>query len=83
MSDKCFCREEVKPTYRQLKNRNEELELKLNQAEKLIQALEISLSNLATSNDSLNNERLYWKSQCEELREELKYLNTKNKDRGE
>lgn len=73
MSDfKC---EEAKPTYKQLKTRNEELENKLNRAEKLIQALEISLSGLAVSNDSINEERLYWKNECEELREELKKLN--------
>lgn len=72
MSDKCFCREEAKPTYKQLKIRNEELENKLNRAEKLIQALEISLSALAVSNDRINEERLYWKNEYEEMCEELK-----------
>lgn len=67
MSD--FCKEEVKPTYKQLKTKNEELELKLNQAQLLIHALEISLSYLATSNDRINEEKMYWKNECEELRE--------------
>ena len=71
MSDKCLC-EMTKPTYNQLRTRNEELELQLNKAGKLIKALEISLSSLANVNDSLNDERLYWKNECENLREELK-----------
>lgn len=56
MCDKCIC---------------EELEIKLNRAESLIHALEISLSNLASSIDRIDEERLYWKNKCDELREQI------------
>lgn len=71
MCDKCMC-EEVKPTYEQLKAKKEELEIKLNRAESLIHALEISLSNLASSIDRVDEERLYWKNEFEETIEQLK-----------
>ena len=71
MCDKCMY-EEVKPTYEQLKTKKEELEIRLNRAESLIHALEISLSNLASSTDRIDEERLYWKNECDELREQLK-----------
>ena len=74
MCNKCMC-EEVKPTYQQLRAKNEELEIKLNRAESLIHALEISLSSLASSIDRVDEERLYWKNECDELREQL--LNAK------
>jgi chromosome segregation ATPase len=74
MCDKCCC-EELKPTYQQLRAKNEELENELNRAKTLIHALEISLSNLASSIDRVDEERLYWKNECDELREQI--LNAK------
>lgn len=73
MSD--FCKvEQAKPTYEQLKAKNEELEIRLSRAESLIHALEISLSNLASSIDRVDEERLYWKNECDKLREQLKNI---------
>jgi chromosome segregation ATPase len=74
MCEKCCCGE-LKPTYQQLRSKNEELENELNRAKTLIHALEISLSNLASSIDRVDEERLYWKNECDELREQI--LNAK------
>jgi septal ring factor EnvC (AmiA/AmiB activator) len=72
MCEKCCCEEiRVKPTYQQLRAKNEELENELNRSKTLIHALEISLSNLASSIDRVDEERLYWKNECDELREQI------------